>query len=270
MIVESTYAHLKSHYGDEIEHLEIEDVRIGVFHTAIKLSNGSYGVSGTLPFMELPCDKKSRDYGVFSPTKIRGQKVTGLFESEKATNIIDTLKVAALNALSSRFLTPSNYHIVEDADPIDLIGFPVNKTITVVGAFHSYIDRISGTPNKLYVLELNENALGTGRKEFYVPAVKYPEILPLSDIVIITGLTLVNHTLDDLLSVILPHTKTVVTGPSGSIIPDALFDRGVSILGAARITDPGLLFSVVGEAGAGFHLHHYCARKICILNDRKA
>ncbi len=270
MIVENTYALLKSRYGDEIKHLEIEDVRIGVFQTAIKLSDGSYGVSGTLPSMDLPCDKKSRDYGMFSPTKIRGQKVTDLFEAGKTTSIIDTLKVAVLNALSSGFLTPSNYHIVENADPIDLIGFPVNKTITVVGAFHSYINRISGTPNKLYVLELNEHALGAGQKEFYVPAGKYSEILPVSDIVIITGLTLANHTLADLLSAILPPTKTVVTGPSGSIIPDALFDRGVSILGAARITDPGLLFSVVSEAGAGFHLHRYCARKICILNDRKA
>jgi len=270
MIVENTFQLLRKRHPGQVECLEIEDVRIGVFHTAIRLSDGSFGVSSTLPGMEVPCDKKNRDFGDFSPLKIRGQKVIGLFETEKKSNIIDTLKVAVLNAISSNYLTQSDYHVIENADPIDLIELQENKTITIVGAFHSYINKISETHNKLYVLELNEHMLGPEEKEFYVPAKNYPVILPISDIVIITGLTLVNNTIDNLLANISPHTQVIVTGPSSSIIPDLLFDNHVNILGAARITDPDLLFSVVSEAGAGFHLHEYCARKICIINDKKA
>jgi uncharacterized protein (DUF4213/DUF364 family) len=270
MIVEDTYKLLRARYPGPFEYLEIEKVRIGVFHTAIKLSDGSFGVSSTLPGMELPCDKKHRDFGDFSPLKIKGQKVTGLFETGKKSHIIDTLKVAVLNAISSQFLTLSGYHMIENADPIDLIDLQENKTITIVGAFHSYINRISETQNKLYVLELNENALSPCEKKFYVPAKNYQEILPLSDTVIITGLTLVNNTIDNLLASILPHTQTVVTGPSSSIIPDVLFENHVNILGAAQITDPEMLFSVVSEAGAGFHLHEYCAKKICIINEKNA
>jgi uncharacterized protein (DUF4213/DUF364 family) len=164
-------------------------------------------------------------------------------------------------------LTTADYRIIENCDPIDLIELDSNKTITVVGGFQTYIQRISETNNKLYVLELNENALSEEQKQFYIPAEQYANILPASDIVIITGLTLVNNTIEGLLSSISPKTQVVVTGPSSSIIPDILFENKVNIIGATRITDSDLLFSIAGEAGAGFHLFKYCAQKISILDD---
>jgi hypothetical protein len=48
-----------------------------------------------------------------------------------------------------------------------------------------------------------------------------------------------------------------------------LFKHGVDIIGTIRIKDPGLLFTLVGEAAAGYHLSHYCAKKISILNLKK-
>ena len=116
-------------------------------------------------------------------------------------------------------------------------------------------------------MELNENALSEEQKQFYIPAEQYANILPASDIVIITGLTLVNNTIECLLSSISPKTQVVVTGPSSSIIPDILFENKVNIIGATRITVSDLLFSIAGEAGAGFHLFKYCAQKISILDD---
>jgi uncharacterized protein len=118
-------------------------------------------------------------------------------------------------------------------------------------------------------LELNENALSSDQKQFFVPANMYAEILPASDIIIITGLTLVNNTIDDLLSSVSSEAQVIVTGPSSSIIPDILFENKVNIIGATRITDYDLLLSIAGEAGAGFHLFKYCAKKICIVNDKK-
>jgi uncharacterized protein len=267
MILEQTYKLLKTKYRDQMETLTISDVRIGLFLSAVLLSDGSCGVSSTVTNILTHCDKKSRDYGDFSPLKITGQKVISLFETDKKSSLIDTLKTAVLNAISSRLISASNYRIIENSDPIDLIDLDSNQTITVVGGFQTYIQKISETDNKLYVLELNENALTAEQKQFYIPADQYANILPFSNIVIITGLTLANNTIDDLLASISPKAKVIVTGPSSSIIPDILFENKVSIIGATRITDPDLLFSIVGEAGAGFHLFKYCAQKISILND---
>jgi uncharacterized protein len=267
MILEQTYKLLKTKYKDQMETLTILDVRIGVLLSAVLLSDGSCGVSGTVTDNLAHCDNKSRDYGDFSPLKIKGQKVISLFETDKKSSLIDILKTAVLNAISSKLISTSDYRIIENCDPIDLIDLSSKKTITVVGGFQTYIQKISESNNKLYVLELNENALSEEQKQFYIPADQYANILPSSDIVIITGLTLVNNTIDDLLDSISPKTKVIVTGPSSSIIPDILFENKVSIIGATRITDSDLLFSIVGEAGAGFHLFRYCAQKISILND---
>jgi uncharacterized protein (DUF4213/DUF364 family) len=266
MILDKTYSLLKTKYKNQTENLKIEDIRIGLFLTAVLLSDGSCGVASSDAGSQHHCDKKNRDFGDFTPLKIKGQTVSRLFDADKKFRLTDTLKLAVFNAISSRLLSASDYKIIENCDPIDLIDLKSRKTITVVGGFQSYIKKISETDNKLYVLELNEDALNADHKKYYVPANEYTKILPLSDIVIITGLTLVNSTIDGLLSAVSPGAQVIVTGPSSSLIPDILFENGVSIIGSTRITNPDLCFQIVGEAGAGYHLFEYCAQKICVLN----
>lgn len=267
MILNETYNLLKTRYKNQIENLIITDVRLGVHLSVVKLSDNSFGIASTMQDNQLHCLKKNRDYGDFTPTKIIGQKVTDLFENSKKSNITNTLKIAVLNAISSTLISTNKYKIIENTDPIELIDLKSKKTITIVGAFQTYIEKIAETENKSQVLELNENALIDEHKKFYVPANDSYKILPFSEIVIITGLTLVNNTIDGLLSSISPKTQVIVTGPSSSLIPDVLFKNKVNIIGATRITNPDLLFTIVSEAGAGFHLFKYCAQKLCIINE---
>jgi len=270
MIIEQTIKLLKSKYSDSIESLLIDDVRIGISMTAVKLSDGSCGVSSTFTNESQHCKKNNRDYGDFSPLKIKGHKVVELLETEKNSGIITTLRIASLNAISSQIISAGNYNILENRDPIDLFDLSIPRTIAIVGAFHSYISKISETKSRLFVLELNENEISPDERHFFVPASDYKKVLPESDIIIITGLTLVNNTIDDLLSSVPEKSAVVVAGPSGSIIPDVLFANGVSIIGATRITKPDLLFDLIGEGGGGYHLFEYCAQKICILKNYEA
>lgn len=268
-IIDQTYQFLKAKHELRLDNLIISEVRIGSCFTAVRLSDNSFGAAATLSDDRPHCAKADRDFGDFTPTKIRGQKVFHLFETDKESNTILTLKIAVLNAISSGILSSGKYKVIEDCDPIDLLDLSSGKTITIVGAFHSYIQKISQTLNRLFVLEMDKNALPPEQSRFYVPASEYKTILPESDIVIITGLTLVNKTIDGLLSAIQKKTIVIVAGPSGSIIPDILFANNVNIIGATRITKPEILFDVVGEGGTGYHMFKYCARKICILRDEE-
>jgi len=265
MIIEQTYQLLKNIYGSKLEGLIISDIKIGLYLTAVRLSDNSIGTSATLTDDNPVCAKGKRDFGDFTPLKIKGQKILDILETKKESNIISSLKTAVLNAISSKIISSGNYRIIENRDPIQLLDLNSRKTITIVGAFQSYIRKISETENKLFVLELSENALSQEQKKLFVPAGEYKKIIPASDIVIITGQTLVNRTIDDLLSVISPRTQVIVTGPSSNILPDVLFENKVSIIGAIRITNPEILFDIVSEGGTGFHLFEYCAQKICIL-----
>lgn len=266
MIIEQTYSLLKSKYRDRFEKLIISDVKIGLYLTAVGLSDGSVGTSATIIDKNPSCVKSDRDFGDFTPLKIRGKKALDILETGKDSGITLSLKAAVLNAISSTIISTGNYKIIENCDPIQLLDLDPVKTVTIVGAFQSYIRKIAETKNKLFVLELNEHALLPEQRKYYVPSNEYKKILPDSDIIIITGQTLVNRSIDDLLSAISPGSQVVVTGPSSNILPDILFENKVCIIGAIKITNPETLFDLTIEGGTGFHLFKYCAQKICILN----
>lgn len=268
MILRETVDLLKKNYTAMLEDLRINEVVSGIFLTAVRLSDSSCGVASTMT-VNSRCSKDKRDFGDFTPLKIRGQKVMDLFETDRESGAISTLRIAVLNAISSRLISDQTYRILSNTDPIDLIRPEPGKTITLVGAFQSYIGRIAESGAKLRVLEMDEKALSGGQEQYYVPAEEFKKIIPESEIIIITGMTLVNDTIDDLLAYVSRGSTVIVTGPSGSIIPDILFKYNVAIIGATRITNPALLFQIVGEWGAGYHLFRYCAEKICILRNEQ-
>jgi uncharacterized protein (DUF4213/DUF364 family) len=269
MILTETINLLKERYHRYIETLTITDVRVGVFMTAVRLSDGNAGVAGTVipQNSEIHLKKEDRDFGDFTPNNISEKKVLELFETSKKGSLIDSLKVATLNAISSGILENSDYTVLKNTDPIDLIDLNKPQTITIVGAFQSYIRRITQTKNRLFVLEMNEESLSQKHRKYYVPANEFSNILPISDTVIITGQTLVNQTIENLLKAIKPGTRLIVTGPTSSFIPDVLFSKGVNIIGAVKATNPELMLKVVSEGGTGYHLFQYCAEKICIVNE---
>lgn len=267
MIFEQTCDLLLNKYRTTTEDLFIADLVIGLNLTAVRLSDNSVGVASNISENHSYCTKSSRDFGDLTPLKIKGRNVTEILTTGKESGIISSLKTAVINAVSSGLITAGVYRIIEDCDPIDIIDLSPGKTISIVGAFQSYIRKIEATGNRLFILELNEKALSDEQKKYFIQADKYREAFSVSDIAIITGQTLVNHTIDDLLSAASPFTSIIVTGPSAGILPEIMFEKGVDIIGATRITKPELLFDVVSQGGAGYHLFEYCAKKISILNE---
>lgn len=267
MIIEQTIDFLKGKYKEQIHDLKIIEVRIGAFLSAVRLSNGAIGIASTVipSGSEVHCKKEDRYFGKFSPAQFTGHKVMEFMENPPTNNLSYTLRVAILNAISSKILENSDHTILENTDPLDLLDFEAVKTITIVGAFPSYIQKISRHDVKLFVLEFLKEILAEEDRKYFVPASEFRNILPSSDAVIITGSSLVNNTIDELLNHVRKGTELVVTGPSSSLIPDFLFSRGVTKIGSVRITDPDTALKVVSEGGTGYHLFRYCAEKICVV-----
>jgi uncharacterized protein (DUF4213/DUF364 family) len=269
MIIDKTYNFIKSAATDMFSKTTLEKVMIGVHFTAVKLSSGFAGVAKTE--VEGNCSnsaKHKRNFGDFTPGKIHGQKILDLFEKAERSDILDNVKLAVLNAVSSEMISHSKYKVIENKDPIDLIDLTKEKTICIVGAFQSYMDKIAATKSKLFVLELNEKAFNENQKQFYVPAADYAKTFAKSDIIVITGATLANNTLDNLLACMPEHAQTILVGPSSSLVPDILFRHKVSIIGSIKILDPEKMFTLIAEGATGYHLFEYCAKKICIINDK--
>ncbi len=266
MIYEETLAFLAEAGGDDLDALTLSEVVIGSCLCAVRLSDGSAGVAATLTEHGGFHGKGSRDFGEFTPLRIRGRRVRDLLYSEKDSQEVKALQIAALNALSCSMIRGGPYPVEEDRDPVDLLGDLRGKRIYLVGAFPSYIRRFREEGCDFSVLERNPSALKPEHQEHFVPAEHYGRVLPGAEIVILTGQTLVNRTIDALLGAVSPGAVVVVTGPSCGAVPDILFRYGVSIAGSLLITDPAMMLAVAAEGGTGYHLFHYCARKMVLVN----
>src|SRR6202011_2398327 len=103
------------------------------------------------------------------------------------------------------------------------------------------------------VLEQDAATLKADELPFFRQAERSPEILPDADVVLITGSTLVNNTLEDLLALARPEARVTIVGPTVGMRPDAFLARGADVLGCVRITAPDAFLDLLAEGGSGYH-----------------
>jgi uncharacterized protein len=270
MIIDETLNLIRTRYGDRFLTTTIDKAIVGIYFTAVKLSSGYGGLAYT-DLNKLGCctDNRKKGFGDFTPGHISGQKIAGLFNHQDHSHVLSTVRLAVMNALSAELMAESDYKIIEDIDPIELIDLSGSKNICIVGAFLSYIKKIAETNNHLQIAELDINALPDEYKKYFVSADRTKEAFSGSDIIIITGASLSNNSLDELLEFIPPGARVVLVGPTSSLLPDILFGKKVHIIGSTRITDADKMLQFVSEGAAGFHLFKSCAQKICIINEAR-
>lgn len=116
------------------------------------------------------------------------------------------------------------------------------RNVAIVGHF-PFVTRLRDSVGKLWVIEQVP-------AEDDHPAEAASELLPRADVVGITGSALVNHTIDGLLSLCRPGAIVVVLGPS-TPFSSTLFDRGVTMLAGAYVSDEEAVLRTAGQ-GASF------------------
>jgi len=267
-MVDKTLEVIKSKYGKHFDTVKIEKFVAGIYFTAVKLTSGYCGLAySNINALDCCTDNRKKGFADFTPGNFKGQKVVDLINSTDQSALMTTLRLAALNALSAELMADSKYRIIENMDPIELVDLTGRKQVCLVGAFLSYIKKISQSNSVLKIVELNENAVPEEYRQYYVPAELSNDTIANSDIVIITGSSLANNTLGHLLEIISAKTQVILVGPTSSLLPDVLFAHGVDIIGATRITDNDKMLEMVAEGASGFHLFKSCASKICIVNE---
>jgi uncharacterized protein (DUF4213/DUF364 family) len=92
-------------------------------------------------------------------------------------------------------------------------------------------------------------------------------VLPSADVVLITGTTLLNDTLEHILTLCRPDARVVVVGPTVGLLPDAFLRRGVAVLGGIRVTDRGAFLDVLAEGGSGYHFFGRSAEKVVLTRQ---
>lgn len=267
MFVDQAFQHLLQTRGSHFANLIIKEVRMGPFLAAVELSDGQIGLSAVSGREGMPAvAKPERYFGQFSPLHIEGNSLGQLFSIARTHPFILALKVASLNAITQGLIAKNNFQVIRHTDPFDLVGLTQCKNIVIVGALVTYISKIAEQSLPLTVLELDESALLPQHKQYYAPAGDYAKVLPLADLVIITGMALANDTISGLLQSIGPGVPCVVLGPSAGAAPDWLFQNKVSMVGTTYFHKPELVMPMVSQGATGYHLFEYCAEKITLVH----
>lgn len=160
-----------------------------------------------------------------------------------------SLGCAAINALLPR--QPQGW-IDQNAEQAILTRSKGGKVV-VIGHF-PFTKTLQEQIPDFHVLELNPIADDQ-------PASLAPDLLPEADLVAITGMTFINHTLPELLSLCKPGAYVLLLGPSTPLTP-ILADFGVDLLAGSSVEDIPAVLAAVSQGAIFRQVHRAGVRLI--------
>lgn len=271
-ILAETIAGIEEILADDLDRISVERAAIGLFFTGVKLNTGAAGACAT-PLRSIPeavCCPSSAMAMPF-PGKLRGRPVRDVLrETEAGSGIRRAVGVATMNALADmcwKRHAPRDVELRIGVDAYDAAGIQPGENVVVVGAFVPFLKSLKRARQQFTVLEMDPATLKLDELPYFRPADQADAVLPSADVVLITGTTLVNDTLEHLLALCRPAARVVVVGPTVGLLPDAFLRRGVDVLGGIRVTAPDAFLDVLAEGGSGYHFFGRSAEKVVLMRQ---
>ena len=212
----------------------VEDVRIGLGYTAVRLTGGRCGLAYTLHEKEYESCCVIPDAG-----RLAGRKASELIPWIHQSDVTaSAVGMAALNAL-----LPTPDAAVE-SDIVNLLPVRAEDSIGMVGYFGPLIGPLRERVAALYVFERKAN-----QSYEILPESAARDILPNCQIVLISATTILNHTIDELLDLCKGTREIAILGPSTPFLPEVFRSRGVTLLSGVEVVDPAQILRIVSEGG---------------------
>jgi len=276
-ILKETKNRLIEKYGDRLADLTLKRVVIGIFYTGVQLSNGATGICFT-PIKAIPesvcCPSSAR--AMPRAGRLKGMHVTDTFEYlVQPAPIKRAIAIATLNALSEGIWQDNpdeglgKYRICEGDEIFAEINLEEVKKAIVVGALIPVIKDLKEHKIPYRIAELDIRTLKAEELPFFVSQEDFPREVSTADLVIISGTTLINDTLESILKQCSPKASIIIIGPTATMLPESFFLRNVSMLAGNRVVDPDEILDVLIEGGSGYHFYGHSSLKVMIRQEKK-
>lgn len=135
------------------------------------------------------------------------------------------------------------------------------KNVSIIGHF-PFVDDVREVAANVWVME-------KWQREGDYPAEAAQKFLPISDIVVISSTTLINHTIEGLLALCPQHALKMLLGPT-TPLSEVLFEYGIDFLSGTRVTDA---VRVLGSISEGCHFRQLKKRGgvelLTLVKDRR-
>ncbi|SDP64694.1 DUF364 domain-containing protein [Desulforhopalus singaporensis] len=213
---------------------KLADVRIGLGYTCVELKDGAAGIAWTPNRNAASSCTHLPKAGSIQDTF--EQDILQLLESDN--HLERAIGLAAFNAVYSR--KEQQY---SDAEAISMLNIQAADHVVMVGHFAPVIPRIKKTGCTLDVLDLNSAKPGI------VDIRSAPDLLASCDVAIITSTSIINDTIDNLLSHLQRNRAAVLLGPSTPVCPEAFANTRITQLSGSRVKETELLKRIISQGG---------------------
>jgi uncharacterized protein (DUF4213/DUF364 family) len=231
--------------------LEVLQVCIGLHWTGVVVESDGVrrcGLASTL-------HAKEHHHGIPDvPQSGQLANMSGLTLARFAQSELPTLAsvgVAAINAL-----IPPQPELWVDMNAEEVIAEKgAGKSVVLIGEF-PFVPRLRQRVGELIVLERDP-------EKGDLPDTAAPAVIPTAEVVAITGMTLINHTLESLLDLCSPRALMILIGPSVPLSP-LLFDYGFDLLCGSVVTAIDPVLQVICQAGNFRQMHRAGVRLVTV------
>ena len=197
---------------------------------ALELEDGSLGLSYVLLDDTLALLRDGTDTSCLSGADALA--VARRYAGEKGA--WKTVGFAAANAISRCLFDRAGFRPDNSTDSIGQMNPRRDERVGMIGFFKPLLQRIIQSGANLTVVELNPELVG--EHEGYRVTLDPGQLADCSK-VISTSTLLLNDTLDRMIDCCSGARWFAMVGPSAGCLPDALFARGVTLLGGSWVND---------------------------------
>ncbi len=210
----------------------VADVRIGLGYTAVKLDNGNIGLAYTIIEGKKSCN-------VLEPEVTFAGKPADIVAKYflSANNIEAAVGLATINAILN---TERDDYLFED--PLTLANISPEDKVAMVGFFEPLAARLKGKVAEFWIFEREPARFTETLRE-----ADMFDYLPQASVAIVTAVTLINKTLEEILDYLGNAREVILLGGSTPLFPQVFHDYPITIL-SGLLTKNNEILRVVSEA----------------------
>ncbi len=228
------YARLLERAASKARGKLVEDVRIGLGYTAVRLSNGAMGLAYTVW-------EEKRSCNLLAPeVTFAGRPADLILRYFSSPNLLEAgVGLATINAVLNA--PREDYHY---EDPLSLVEISPEDRVAMIGYIEPLAQRLKGKVSAFWVFERAEGRLAEALTE-----AEMADYLPEATVALVTSVTLINKTLEEILQLLTKAREVILIGPSTPLYPEAFKETPISQLSGLLVKDPAILQAVSEAKG---------------------
>jgi len=241
-----------------LEKRKIKDLVIGLALIACELDNGDVGVSYVLrEGLARGCSRFPKLQSLIGGSALKAAElaITG------TDNIQRGVAVGVLTAASHQLDIPDDNGQL----PFGLEVRPEDK-IAMIGHILKVANQLSKVVENLVIFD--KGLSQEGNHSFIKPMERQAELLPTCDIVLISGTSIINTSIDSLLGMCVNAHEIVLMGPSTPMFPDGYIGTKVTRLAGSFWSKENKpeIFKAISLAGGIASIEKYMLKKMVKTN----